>query len=260
MAGRFDAFKFRASALGHIMTASGKITDGCATYLQELFIGETYGIKKEVSSMYFEKGNYMEQDGITLLQKTLYPNNLLLKNRKPAENEYIKGECDCKTPDGYVYDIKNAWDVFTFNKATLTHNYKWQVRGYQWLEDRPKGRLFYCLNNMPEHLLQDMERKLFYSGRYATFENPDYIAACEKLRAEHNYDGLELWERFKVFDVPFEDKNIQQIKDMVIKCREYLNKLDEERDDWMHRNISLMGGGIIAERDNELNTTIVKPL
>lgn len=259
--GKFDNYQFRCSALGHIMSAKGDLTVGNKTYLKELFIGEMYGIRKEVTSKYFEKGMFMEEDGIDLLNKSIYPDNILIKNKERKSNNFIHGEMDTMSPDKIVYDIKNAWDKFSFGKAELTFNYEWQLRGYMWLWECDKARLFYCLNNMPEHLLCDEERKLFYKNGYTSYENEEYQTLCEELRAKHNYDSMELWERFKVWDVEHSDAEIEKLKAKVTKCRAYLNELCEENDTLFARNKNLMGiepSILLAHHDSEVGATIVE--
>lgn len=268
---RFDNYEFRCSALGKIMSTRGDLTQSNKTYLTELFIGEINGIRKEISSKYFEKGNLTEQDGLTLLNKTLYPENLLVKNKERKHNGWIHGETDCITPDGLVYDIKNAWDKFSFGKADLTNEYEWQLRGYMWLWEADKARLFYCLNNMPEGLLIDEERKLFYANHFVSYEDKEYQRLCEELREKHNYDNMELWERFKVWDVDHSDEMIDKLKAKIKACRAYLNKLWAEEVYRIVKNRSLMGlttsdkmmkeieypSAFVAEYNEEVNATVI---
>lgn len=261
---RFDNYKFRCSDLGKIVSKSGKLTDGIKTYLQEIFIQETEGVRKEISSKYFEKGLFEEETGITLLQNTLHQKGLVLKNRERKSNDYIHGECDCFVK-GTIYDIKNAWDRFTFGKAELTHNYEWQIRGYMILWNADGGRLFYCLNNTPEHLLCEEERKLFYREHFVSFEDKDYLSLCDELRKAHNYDDKPLHERFKVWDVELTAENIEQIEDSVIAARKYLNELAEEQQASFEKNLRLMTAGLeskafIASQDNEVGAVIIDPL
>src|SRR3954467_8564872 len=102
----FSNYQFRCSALGKVVSKSGTLTDANKTYLSEVFIGEVYGIRRDITSKYFEKGIYQEEDGITLLQSALYPKKLVLKNKERLRNDFIHGEHDAKV-DGIVYDIKN---------------------------------------------------------------------------------------------------------------------------------------------------------
>lgn len=235
----FSNYQFRCSALGKIISKSGKLTDGNKTYLNELFIGETYGIQKEITSKYFEKGIICEQDGRDFLRKILYPTSYIPKNRVRIHNEWIHGEPDVVMQD-YHYDIKNAYDLFTFGKASLTHDYEWQVKGYSMLLNKQQGRLLYIIANMPDVLLADEEKKLFYQGKFLTTESQDYQQACEELRKKYNYSHITLEERFKLFEVPYIDEDEKIIIKSVKEARSYLRSLQEEREALISHNKTLI--------------------
>lgn len=261
MENRYDNYEFRCSALGKIISKSGKLTQTNLTYIQECFIGDIHNVRKEIGSKYFEKGVFCEEDGISLLNNTLYKGRLLVKNKERKHNGWIHGEADNIAPDAIVYDIKNAYDRFTFGKADLSHEYEWQLKGYCFLWGLKAARLFYCLNNMPDHLLVDEERKLFYKGGYLTYESPEYLKACEELRAFHNYDKMELWERFKVWDVNYAEEDEKKIKSAVAEARKVMNDLYDQHLNTISRNKSLMGlepSLMIAHHDPEVTATIIE--
>lgn len=244
----FDNYKFRCSGLGNIVTASGKLTEGAKTYLKEIFIEEMYGIRKEAYGKALDKGIACEQDGFELLNKTLYPgrfiHNVKTIEGGSRENEYIKGTCDTYIDD-IVYDIKNAWDRFTFAKAELTHIYQWQIIGYMWLYDLPKGAIFYCLNNLPEHMMLEEEKKMFYFQRkWTTMDDPDYIEACDQLRKAHNYNEIPIHERFKVFFMDRDPLDIEKAIQCIGQAREYLNKLMDEHNNTISKNIELINASL----------------
>lgn len=236
----FTNYKFRCSALGKLVSKSGKFTDGNKTYVQEVFAGEIHQTRKEVTSKYFEKGLFEEESGITILQNTLYKNQLILKNKERKSNDFIHGEADCIV-NGTVYDIKNAWDAFTFENSELTHDYKWQLIGYAWLWNLNNAALFYCLNDTPEHLILDEEKKLFYRCNYGTFENEDFIKDCEILRQKHTHSHKPLEERFKIWDFKVTDEEKEQLVPAILNARKYLKELQDERNFRIEKNRSLMG-------------------
>lgn len=259
----FDNYTFRCSALGKIMSPSGKITTGNATYLEELFIGEMEGIRKEITSKYFEKGKYTEEDGINLLNDTLYKGRLLVKNKERKNNGWIQGEADCVAPDGIIYDIKNAFDRFSFGKASLTYDYEWQGRGYMWLWGEPLFRLYYCLNNMPEHMLVQEEKRLFYSNYFLSMEDEKYLELCDELRKKHTYDHMRLHERFRVWDVSHCEEKIRELKEKITLCRRHLNNLFEDRQGELRKNLQLMGWDaslLMAHHDRTVGVTVVEKL
>lgn len=237
----FTKQKFRCSALGKIVSKSGKLTDGVKTYLQEVFISEVYGVTKDVNSKYFEKGKYCEEEGITLLNECLYPNNILVKNKERRSNEYIHGEDDTCFKSEIVWDIKNAYDLFTFGKADLSWDYEWQVKGYAWLRKVKKCGLFYCINNMPEHMLQDEERRIFYSGKFFSTEDKEYERLCNEMRARHNYDNMPRWERFKAWEMLFSKEDKERIIESTEIARKYLCELWKVHSEMISENQKRMG-------------------
>ena len=259
MGNRFSNYLFRCSALGNIISKSGKLTDGVKTYLQECFIGEIYGVRKEAYGKALEKGILCEEDGISMLQN-IYPGQLLMKNKEEKRNDYIKGSCDV-FKNGIVHDIKNAYTLFTFGKAELSWLYEWQVKGYAMLWNTNRGLLFYCLNDMPEQMLLEEERLLFYKNKWAfvSMEDENYVKACDELRKAHQYGWMNLWERFKAWDITITEADIETIKSSVITARNYLNELYEEHLAMIEKNKSLLSGSVIlAELDSETNAIIVE--
>ena len=83
--------KIRCSSLGKIMTSprtKGEVLSQTAkTYIKELVIEETLGIRKEFSSRYTDKGNIQEDTAIEMASKVLsLP--FALKNTEYFENEF----------------------------------------------------------------------------------------------------------------------------------------------------------------------------
>jgi len=235
----FDNYLFRCSSLGRIVTKSGDLTQDAQTYLEELFISVVYGVEREIYGKQLDKGIICEPEGRRMLN-LLYPERFVKKNEERKKNEYIIGTHDV-IMDDIVWDIKNAWDLLTFGKAKLSHIYLWQLKGYCFLEKLTKGKLFYCLNNMPEYMVADEERKMFYFQRkWATMEDPEYTKACEELRAAHNYDKMPLQDRFKIFDVSFTKADEEKIIACVKQAREYLNGLLKSHNERIDYNLSLM--------------------
>lgn len=220
-------FKFRCSSLGSIISKSGKLTDTNKSYIQKCWIESKYNIKSDIQSKYFDKGIACEQDGLMLFKEVFCPNKLILKNRKHYSNDFIQG-----TPDVIVnpiiVDIKNAYDVFTFAKATLTYDYEWQLKGYMYLSGLTESILFYCLVDMPDFLLAEEEKKLFYKGRFLTTESPDYLEAVTELRKTYIYDYMAKEERFKVFNMVLTDDDIEKIQYSVNEARKYMDTLESE--------------------------------
>lgn len=254
----FNTYTFRSHQFGKIVGASGKMTDGNKTYLREVYAGAVNGVRKEVTSKYFEKGLFEEQSGIDLLNDTIYKGQLVVKNKERKNNGFIQGECDV-IKDGYVYDIKNAWDVFTFENSSLSHEYKWQLKCYMWLWGVSKARLFYCLNNTPDHIFESEARKMLW-GNFISEDSPEYIEAYNNLKAKHTHDSKPIEERFKVWDISLEEGDIDKMKVAVVNARKYLCELDEERNERIAYNRLLMNPSKLTIHDGTITVhEIVKP-
>ena len=149
--------KIRCSSLGKIMTSprtKGEVLSQTAkTYIKELVIEETLGIKKEFSSRYTDKGNIQEDTAIEMASKVLsLP--FALKNTEYFENEFIKGTPDLILEDEIV-DIKCSWDGTTFpwfEDELPNKDYYWQMVGYCWLTGRNAPVLFTALLTPPRIL------------------------------------------------------------------------------------------------------------
>jgi len=241
----FDKHLFRASAIGKIISKSGKLTDGIKTHLEEVFIGQLYDVQKEIGSKYFDKGIACEQDGLDLLSKTLFKGLFVGKNKNQFSNGYAIGTPDTIVKDN-VFDIKNAYDVFTFGKASLTWDYEWQVRTYMWLTGKKNGFIFYCLNDMPDFLLVGEEKKLFYSGGFMSIESESYQNACAELRKKYLYDYMKPEERFKLFEVEYSKEHQDMIIESVMGARKYLNQLSEQHSERIKGNLSIIKNGLVA--------------
>lgn len=254
---KFDNYKFRCSALGKIVSKSGSFTEGNKTYIEEVFIGEIYNRKKEAYGRALDKGVLCEEDGITMLNNTIYKGQLLIKNKERKSNDFIHGEADV-FKNGIVHDVKNAFDLFTFGKANLSHDYYWQLVGYAWLWETDKAMLYYCLNNMPEQMLLEEERMLFYKNKwqFVSMEDENYLKACDELRAAHTYDNMPIYERFKSWEFIVLPEQIEQLKKAVTRARAYMNELYANHEKMIKNNMKL-SGVMIAEYDKELQTTII---
>lgn len=220
----FSNYKFRCSSLGDIWSESGKITQGNITFLKKLYYQETRKYKEEIVSKYFEKGIICEEDGIQLLNDTLFKGCVLLKNKERRENDYFIGECDLSYKK-WVVDIKNNWDWVTFSNAELTREYECQGYGYMDLWSVDNFILFYCLINMPEHMLNSELNKIFFAGKYLSREDSEYLSKADNIiRRYCRFEEYEPYERFKAFFIEKNKKMMERIKQKVVDCRIWLNE------------------------------------
>jgi hypothetical protein len=192
------------------------------TYLKELAIEEKFGIKKDFSSRYTDKGNIQEDLAIEMASKVLsLP--FALKNTDYFENEFIKGTPDLILKDEIV-DIKCSWDGTTFpwfEDELPNKDYYWQMVGYMWLTGRTKARIVYCLVDTPEDIVQDEIRRTSWKK----FEIDVTEETENEVRAKHEFSHISENKRVRTFLVELNEANIDQVKERVLEAKKYYNEL-----------------------------------
>ena len=218
--------KIRCSSLGKIMTnpkSKGEVLSQTAkTYIKELVIEETLGIKKEFSSRYTDKGNIQEDTAIEMASKVLsLP--FALKNTEYFENEFIKGTPDLILEDEIV-DIKCSWDGTTFpwfEDELPNKDYYWQMVGYMWLTGRTKARIVYCLVDTPEDIVQDEIRRTSWKK----FEIDVTEETETEVRAKHEFSHISENKRVRTYLVELTEEDIAKVTERVLEARKYYDEL-----------------------------------
>lgn len=220
--------KIRCSSLGKLMTASRSKTEQLSkttkTYIQELVLEHKYGIKKEWSSRYTDKGNECEEDSITLANEVLNV-GFIYKNEEHFQNDYITGTPDVNTNE-VLLDIKTSFDGTTFpffEDEIPNKDYYYQLQGYMWLTGKEESLLVYCLTNTPIEIVEDEIRRVHWK-EHAIEESEEIRHYVE---AKHNFDHIPLEKRVKVFKIQKDEAVIEAIKEKIELAREYYNKIIE---------------------------------
>ena len=205
--------KIRCSSLGKLMTASRskteKLSKTAQSYIQELVLEHKYGIKKEWSSRYTDKGNECEEDSITLANEVLNV-GFIYKNEEHFENDYITGTPDVNTNE-VLLDVKTSFDGTTFpffEEEIPNKDYFYQLQGYMWLTGKEESLLVYCLTNTPEQIVEDEIRRVHWKEH--KLEESDEIR--HYVEAKHNFDHIPLEKRVKVFKIQKDESVIEAIK------------------------------------------------
>lgn len=228
--------------------APKELPDTCTSYLEEMYEVVVHGYKKKVKTKEMEKGLRCEQSGLTMLQNTLFHKRTIpiIKNRDEKNNSFIIGSCDTHLSP-VVVDIKNCWDWFTLDNATLSSLYYAQLQGYGKLWEAETLILFFCLCNMTEDQFLEEERKLLWKGDennpngFLSAENPEYLMACEKLRDEYNFERFPVWQRFKVFEFKYDSLFVEKLEYRIVECRNWLNNYHQKKLEFYQENKMLMG-------------------
>jgi len=218
--------KIRCSAIGKIMTSSKSkgeaLSQTTKTYLQELAVQEVYGIRKEFSSRYTDKGNEVEELSIDLCNDVL-ETGFLYKNEDHFTNDWITGTPDVNTNE-ILLDVKSSWDAttFPFFDTELTNKmYFYQMQGYMWLTGKEESLLCYCLIDTPLQIVEDEIRREHWKASLIE-ENSDLRAFVE---AKHTFGHIPKEKRLKTFKIVKDDVIIENIKTRIEECREYYNEL-----------------------------------
>lgn len=227
--------KIRASQIGRIMSEprskSEVLSQTAKSYIEELVLEDVYGIRKDFTSRYTDKGNMVEEESIQLAADVL-DLEFIVKNEEYFENEFIKGTPDVITSK-FVLDVKSSYSANTFpffQSEIPNKEYMYQLQGYMWLTGVDNAILAYCLVNTPDVILNDEVRRLIWKlDTYPQFADMDSLEkesyAWEEVLAVHNIDRIEKKNRVKAFLIEKDEAIIEKIKEKVYICREYYNEL-----------------------------------
>lgn len=235
-----EQIKIRASKASFMMTepktnaakAAGELSETTKTYLHELWLYNHYGFRKEVLTKEILKGRLCEPDARTLCDKVIggqfrirFTDILKERGIKYLQDDYFTGTPDVvQEVDGYVEDIKCSYTIDTFHMCELTDNYYYQGQVYMHLLGIHNYRLNFCLVKTPEQIIQE-EIKGWYFKFGCNEENPDYIEATKQIEQNHNIDKVELKDRVKTFNFPYDPDVIKKLKFQVEKARNYYNTI-----------------------------------
>ena len=218
--------KIRCSAIGKIMTnarsKSEVLSKTCKSYLQELAIEEMYGIKKEFSSRYTDKGIEVERTSIDLVQDNC-DFGFMYKNEEHFENDFLTGTPDVNT-DNILLDVKSSYDATTFpwfEEEIPNKDYYYQLQGYMALCNKRKSVLAYCLVNTPYQIVEDEVRRAHWK-EHLIDENEELRADVE---ARHNFDHIPPEKRIKTFEVRYDKEVVKAIYERIKECRKYYETL-----------------------------------
>ena len=203
--------------------AKAELSTGAKSYIKELWLEENYGVKKEISSKYFDKGNEVEHLSIELVEVTMGV-GILNKNDEYFENDFVKGTPDVIT-DEFIIDVKTSWSASTFpffDDKLTNKNYEWQLKAYMWLTNIHQSYLSYCLVPTPEMLILDEMRRVSWKRGEAGEVSKEVE---DEVRAYFDLSNIPIWERVKSFDVNLTSDDIVKIKEKVLLARKYYNSL-----------------------------------
>jgi len=218
--------KVRCSAIGKIMSAprnkSEVLSQTAKTYIHEMVLQDKYGIRKEFSSRYTDKGNEVENESINLVNEVLDV-GFIYKNEEHYQNEWITGTPDVNT-EQVLLDVKSSWDGSTFpffETEIPTKDYYYQLQGYMWLTGKQQSMLCYCLVDTPVDMVASEVKRT----HYLLNKIEEDIELTKEIESKHIFSHIPKNRRVKVFYVQKDEAVIERIKEQVELCREYYNTL-----------------------------------
>lgn len=198
-----------------------EIPKGAETHLRNWSKSKLYNRSKEISSKYLTKGNAVEDQAIDLLADFL-GEGFLFKNDQHFEDDHITGMPDVIRTDRII-EIKSPWDWSTFpafESKIPESNYFWQCQGYMALIGKDFAQLCYVLCDTPED-------QIYREAKYKALElGCDVEDIIEDVEKSMTYGDIELGSRIKIFDIHRDERAIQNIRNRVEACREFLGKLE----------------------------------
>lgn len=223
-------YKFHPSTVASLLVDPRKkdteeLSETAKTYCEEIFVEIVSGRKKQISNKFMDKGNANEPIGISMATN-FYNEGFIDPDKKiKYSNDYLEGTPDIVLKDRIV-DTKGSWDIFTFKSADGNNDtYYVQLQCYMDLTGKKEADLFYYLSDTPDFIIQNERNRMFYK-----FEDGD---SNEEFKLwETNYLKLAIYsdlleeQRFKVFRYNYDVELIKELKERIIKARNYMLTLN----------------------------------
>lgn len=203
--------------------AKSVLSTGAKSYIRELHLYITKGIRQEINSKYIDKGNTVEDLSIELASIMLDKKGLF-KNDEYFENDYLIGTPDVITEDS-VIDVKSSWSAATFpfyDTELKNKVYEWQLKAYMMLTGKTVSYLCYCLVPTPETLILDEMRRVSWK-RGEMGEVSEEVE--NDVRAYFDLSKIPEFDRVKTFKVELTEEDKEKIKMHVELARCYYNTL-----------------------------------
>jgi hypothetical protein len=216
------------------------LSDTCIEYLMEWYAWEVHGrrsSKERMELQQLKKGKLAQTDSVALLSVVGGENYIENTEKERISNDYLSGEVDAYLGTSLqnilvVVDLKNSFDEPSFLRKIncgLENGIKEQVQGYMDI-GQCEGYIAHTLVNMPEIMLLEEKRRLFYSlpGEYISEESPAFLEKWKQVERDMTFDDIPPRQRvFKIKIDPFTDFDRQRLYDRVKICREWLASFDE---------------------------------
>ena len=208
----------------------------CQSYLIYLYSYFKYGrseLMTDDTSFALVKGSLTEVAATSLVSRVTAQD--LFRYKIPVKNDYLSGYLDVLDAKDIekskrVIEIKNAASLVNFlraSKCTIPIEWKWQMQGYLALTGKESGVVYYCLVDMPDHLIfqqrEILKTRLCPDG----VETDLFLEEWERKEQTFRYSHIPEEERVMPFYVERDEKLIENIYEKIELCREWLAEFEQ---------------------------------
>lgn len=208
-------------------TAGDVLSKTARTRVQEAYLRKNFGIKKDISNKYIDKGVEQEDESIKLFAKVSGIFGVT-KNKEYFKNDHFIGTPDIITEDAII-DVKTAWSGDTypwFDTELPNKDYLYQVLSYMDLTGKRKGYVAYCLTNASEGMIQDEIRRSVWRKKLIDPTDEQLLKVEDEVRGQMEFDHVPDRLRVKIFEIEYNETLLNSMKERVELCGEYYNELD----------------------------------
>jgi len=197
-------YRHRASQSGLLLTNGKddlKLGASMITYLKKWYAEQKSGVRDEIDSKYFRKGNMCEDEAIDICAER-FGLGILEKNIVHFNDEHFNGTPDVIT-DEFVIDTKCSWDYVTFLDSItspINKDYEAQLQVYMHLTGVKKAKLVYVLLDTPAE---------------ANYGNDIF------------YSHMPINERFYSFELEYDPTMIEKMQEKVNNAKIFLDEYDQ---------------------------------
>ncbi len=250
-----DEIIFRASQIGELCGVKGLGKTG-EKLARKVYLEHKYGRIKSFTSKCTDKGTQVEDSSIKELSDYLQKD--FTKNEVRITNEFFTGECDIYDGlDDTILDVKNSWDLFTFDDAKhdINKDYVYQGRVYMDLYKCSKFKLVHMLSDAPDAMILKALEIESYKGEVPEWREvqilTDMVYTQENFERFINIRGLggdeftdklinsfvsiPIEERIFIREFLADENTLKFMQSRVTEAREYLKQIYNQN----HKIISL---------------------
>lgn len=200
-----------------------ELPQGAKTYVEQWVKDNViYKRSTQFGNKYTKKGNDVEDESIELISK-YFDLGFIRKNKIRKFAEFIEGECDVELLK-CIIDAKNSYthDTFPIFEYELpNYDYWCQMQGYMDLYGKDFALVCYLLTNATEELiLKECANRKWLLGLDEVNEE-----LYNEVKRIMTYDDVNIKCRVKAFRINKDEGYIQAVKDRVVMCREYAEKI-----------------------------------